>query len=55
MNLENYYSNEHLLEAGILLGPIMVILEYDLKGWAFIRVWACIRNFTVSILHNYEY
>ena len=47
--------NERLLEAGILLSPKMVILEYNLKGWAFIRAWAFIRYFTVSSLHNYEY
>ena len=47
--------NERLLEAGILLSPKMVILEYNLKGWAFIRAWAFIRYFTVSNLHNYEY
>ena len=47
--------NECLLEAGILLSPKMVILEYNLKGWAFIRAWAFIRYFTVSNLHNCEY
>ena len=47
--------NKHLLEAGILLSPKMVILEYSLKGWVFIRAWAFIRYFTVSNLHNYEY
>ena len=47
--------NERLLEAGILLSPKMVILEYNLKGWSFIRAWAFIRYFTVSNLHNYEY
>ena len=47
--------NERLLEAGILLSPKMVILEYNLKGLAFIRAWAFIRYFTVSNLHNYEY
>ena len=40
--------NERLLEVGILLSPKMVILEYNLKGWAFIRAWAFIRYFTVS-------
>ena len=29
--------NERLLEAGIFLSPKMVILEYNLKGRAFIR------------------
>ena len=29
--------NERLLEAGILLSPKMVILEYNLNGWVFIR------------------
>ena len=47
--------NERLLEAGILLSPKMVILEYNLKGWAFIRACMFIRYFTVSNLHNYEY
>ena len=47
--------NKRLLEAGILLSPKMVILEYNLKGWAFIRAWAFIRFFTASNLHNYEY
>ena len=65
MNFENYcrrYNhfppliiNGRLLEAGILLSPKMVILEYNLKGWVFIRAWAFIRYFTVSNLHNYEY
>ena len=41
--------NERLLEAGILISPKIVILEYNLKGWAFIRY------FTVSNLHNYDY
>ena len=45
--------NERLLEAGIFLSPKMVTLEYNLKGWAFIRAWAFIRYFTVSDLHNY--
>ena len=44
--------NERLLEAGILLSPKMVILEYSLKGWAFIRAYTFIRYFTVSNLHN---
>ena len=47
--------NERLLEAVILLSPKMVILEYNLKGWAFIRAWAFIRYFTVSNFHNFEY
>ena len=47
--------NERLLEAGILLSAKMVILEYNIKGLAFIRGWAFIRYFTVSNLHNYEY
>ena len=47
--------NERLLEAGILLSPKMVILEYNLKGWAFIRAWPFIRYSSVSNLHNYEY
>ena len=34
--------NERLLEAGISLSPKMVILECNLKGWAFIRAWAFI-------------
>ena len=34
--------NERLLEAGILLSPKMVILEYKLKGWAFMRAWVFI-------------
>ena len=65
MNFENYcrryhhfpqfINNEFLLDAGILLSPKMVILEYNLKGWAFIRAWAFIRYFTVSNLYNYEY
>ena len=65
MNFENYCRrlyhflpliiNERLLEAGILLSPKMVILEYNLKGWAFVRAWAFIRHFMVSNLHNYEY
>ena len=65
MNFENYCRrsdhfppliiNERLLEAGILLSPKMVILEYNLKGWTFIKAWAFIRYFTVSNLHNYEY
>ena len=41
--------NERLLEAGISLSPKMVILECNLKGWAFIRY------FTVSNLHDYDY
>ena len=32
--------NERLIDAGILLSPKMVILEYNLKGWAFIRACA---------------
>ena len=62
MNFKNYCRrsdhfpplifNEPLLEAGILLNPKMVILEYNFKGWAFIRAWAFIRYFTVSNLHN---
>ena len=65
MNFENYCRrldyfpqlliNESLLEPGILLCPKMVILEYNLKGRAFIRAWAFIRYFMVSNLHNYEY
>ena len=65
MNFENYCRrkahfpplilNVHVLEAGILLSPKMVILEYNLKGWAFINAWVFIRYFTVSNLHNYEY
>ena len=47
--------NERLLENGILLSPKMLILECNLKGWAFIRAWAFIRYFTVSNLHKYEY
>ena len=47
--------NERLLEAGILFSPKMVILEYILKGWAFIRACAFFRYFTSSNLHNYEY
>ena len=47
--------NERLLEAGIFLSSKMVILEYKLKGWAFIRAWEFITYFTVSNLHNYEY
>ena len=47
--------NERLLEASIMLSPKMVILEYNLKGWAFIRAWAFIIYFSVSNLHNYEY
>ena len=47
--------DERLLEAGILLSPKMVILEYNLKGWAFIRAWTFIRYLEVSNLHNYEY
>ena len=50
-----FIINERLLEAGILLSPKIVILEYNIKGWAFIRAWAFIRYFTVSNLHNYEY
>ena len=47
--------NEHLLQAGILLSPKMVILEYNLKEWALIRALAFIVYFTVYNLHNYEY
>ena len=47
--------NARLLEAGILLSLKIVILEYNLKGWSFIRAWAFIRYFMVSNLHNYEY
>ena len=36
-------NNERLFEAGIFcLVHKMVILEYNLKGWAFIRAWAFI-------------
>ena len=65
MNFENYCRrydhfpsliiNERLLEAGILLSPKMVILEYNLKGWVSFRAWVFIRYFMVSNLHNYEY
>ena len=34
--------NERSLEAGMLLSTKMVILEYNFKGWAFIRAWAFI-------------
>ena len=46
--------NERLLEAGILLNPKMVILEYNLKGWAFIRAWAFIRylRYLICIIKN---
>ena len=47
--------NERLLEAGILLSQKIVMLEYNLKGWAFIRACAFIRYVTLSILHYYEY
>ena len=46
---------ERLLEAGILLSPKMVILEYNLRGWALIRACAFIRYFTVSNLHDYKF
>ena len=42
--------NERLLKAGILLSPKMVILENNLKGWAFIRALAFIGYFMVSNL-----
>ena len=49
-------NNERLLEAGIFcFVQKMVILEYNSKGWAFIRAWAFIIYFTVSNFHNYEY
>ena len=47
--------NERLLKAGTFLSSKMVILVYNLKGWAFIRAWAFIIYFMVSNLHNYEY
>ena len=49
-------NNWRLLEAGIFcLVQKMVILEYNLKGWAFIRAWTFIIYFTVSNFPNYEY
>ena len=51
----NFENNERLLEAGILLSPKMAILEYNLKGWAFIRSWVFIGYVTVSNLHNHKY
>ena len=42
-------SNGRLLEAGILVRKVskMDILESKMGGWAFIRTWAFIRDFTV--------
>ena len=51
--MSSFKSNRDILKKEG--GPKMVILEYNLKGWAFIGAWAFIRYFTVSNLHNYEY
>ena len=44
------FSNGHLLEADIFLRNVqkIVILRVQIVGWAFIRAWAFIRDFTVS-------
>ena len=45
-----FISNGRLLEAGILVrnGQKMVIFRVQIRGWAFIRAWALVRDFTVS-------
>ena len=44
-----FISNGRLLEAGILVRNVkkMDILRVQIGGWAFIRAWAFIRDFTV--------